>query len=839
MNSSNFMIGPIKDGLRKDVKPYAIPEDSFETLINAYQWRGRIVRRQGYTLLGRLANNTPVMGLRTQELFGIDQQALIAFDTTQAYLFNTGTNAFINLPSVMPVIWNGTNYNFFYSINYAGGFWTTNSVPGFHGWAIQSFSGATTTTVVVTAAGNTAQTGDFVYFLNVTGTGSANNLIFGTVTSAPGASFTVTVTPNGFPKGITTFVNGTGGLGFVLDSTQSIAANDGIRYYATTSIGTTWVNYNPPIDPHNALCGCLLMFSYRGYLVFLNTSEGSSPSTIQNFGNRARWTQIGTPYYSQPVPTLPNTQTADPLAARDDLFGRGGANDAPTQEIIVGAEFIRDILVVYFERSTWRLRFVNNSQNPFVWERINIELGSDCTFSTIPFDKGLMAIGNRGIVISDGNDTIRFDEKIPDDIFTIRQANNGFQRVFGIRTFRTKLNYWTFPSETNPKGTFPDMVLVFNYDTKNWAFFDDCFTCFGYFYPSSIGPRWIDLPLPWANYNDIGPSTGTAEEGFETILAGNQQGFVFKLEQTNGTNSASLYISAISGINIISPLNNLADGTWINITGVVGVTSLDGVSLNGRNFKISNPTLDPSNFTIGEFESIDGGAASGSTYNYKTNFVPILPGSVQINLGSMQYLDSDLHGNLFLNGSATATGTIDYNLGNIILNFASPIAPTEVYIRVVSNNPEQDIVTVDTMGSYTPNSGLIAKISNIDIISKIFNFFGDDKRSRLSKIDFYTDATSNGQFTCNILADSSNTIVNVPLPDNPQSNVVLTTPSQYQIGRADADESIFRLFADCLAQTVQIELTLSDQQQAVTAINDQDIEIIAMMVTMRRGGRLP
>ena len=43
-------------------------------------------------------------------------------------------------------------------------------------------------------------------------------------------------------------------------------------------------------------------------------------------------TQIGTPYYSYPVPNSPNLQTLDFLAARDDIFGRGGANDAPTSE---------------------------------------------------------------------------------------------------------------------------------------------------------------------------------------------------------------------------------------------------------------------------------------------------------------------------------------------------------------------------------------------------------------------------------------------------------------------------------------------------------------------------
>jgi hypothetical protein len=930
--TSNFMIGPIKDGLRKDVKPYAISEDSFDTMTNAYQWRGRIVKRSGYTLLGRLQltfnsspttilldgsgngnvisgfslpptssivpgtviltdtdspglsytdpgkngilvgnpsgsgtinystgavviavslghhisaafnyyPDLPVMGLRTQEGFNIDVQTLIAFDTRTAYKYN-GTS-FILLPSVMPVTWNGTNYQFFFTTNYAGAFWATNSNPGLNGWAVQSFGSesgtGTSATVNVTSAGNTAAVGDSVYFLNLTGNAAANNLIFATVTAIDVGSnpSVITVQAVSYPPGINAFTNGTVDTGIMLDSMQTVAGQDGIRYYGALTNGTGWANYNPPIDPNNALAGALLIFPYRGYLVFLNTTEGNDLGTF-NYGNRARWTQIGTPYYSLPVPTTPNPQSVDPLAARDDLFGRGGANDAPTNEVIVAASFIRDILVVYFERSTWRLRFVNNAQNPFVWERVNIELGSDCTFSSIPFDKGLMAIGNRGIVVSDGNDTKRFDEKIPDEIFNIRQNNFGLERVYGIRTFRTKLNYWTFPSADNPTGTFPDKVLVFNYDTQNWSFFDDCFTCFGYYYPSGVGYTWGDLPDAWSSYTDISWNSGVSQAGYENIVSGNQQGYVFVLEQTSGENDSSLFISAITAASpavFTSPSNNIPDGSWITLSGISGITSDDGVSLNGRNFKLSNPTLDPNTFNLSEFKSIDGGAASGTSYSYRISYQNIIVGSTQINIGTLVFTDPASNG-VLVEFSGLGSGTINYSTGLISLIFNPSISSTEVYIRVVTTDPLQGLSLVSTTGTYVGN-GQLAKISGIDIQSKIFNFFNDDQRSRLSKIDFYVDLTDTGQFTCNVFADSSNDPVNTPLKDNPQSNVVLTSLNPYQIG--DGDETIYRLYADCIAQTLQLQLTYSDAQMAVNSINQADIQILAMMFTLRRGGRL-
>lgn len=842
MTSNTYLIGPVKDGLRKDVKPFAIPEDAFETLDNAFQFRGRIVKKPGYTSLtpslpttrlspdGVTFPGNPVMGLVTRELFLLNQQQLIAFDTTASYKFN-GTN-FVSLDSTMPVTWNGTDSDFFWAINYAGALWVTNSIPGLNGAVISNINNANPAQVT-TATNHGFTTGQSVAIINVNG----YTPIAASTPVLNGQVFVITVT------GLNTFtLNGLNGAlynaytsnGIALNSQVQTAGQDGIRYYASTAAGNTWVNYNPPLTTTTALAGALLIFAYRGYLVFLNTTEGNEQGLFR-FPNRARWTQFGTPYYSPPAPTTPSIFGVDPNAARSDLFGRGEALDAPTNEAIIGAGFIRDILIVYFERSTWRLRFVNNSQDPFVWERINIEFGADCTFSAIPFDKGLMAIGNRGIVISDANDVIRFDEKIPDDVFDIRQANNGFKRVSGIRTFRKRLCFWTFPSVSNANGIYPDKVLVYNYDTKNWSYFDDCFTTFGYFYPGGTAQLWSDMTDPWNTY-DITWDSGVGSKGQEAIIAGNQQGFVFQLSQTGGINSPSLSISNIVSGVVTSANNNLPDGSWIKLTGVTGTTSADGVSLNNRNFKVANPSLDPNNFTLTQFAPIAAPNASPAgtelSYIYQIAYTPILPNSVDIWIGT------DLYTDIIQNGVITGPnglGTIDYNTGNLNITFVIPYTNTPVNIYVVSYNDEQDIVPVDTTGAYA-GSGLITKISNFNITSKIFNFFKDDKRSRLSKIDFYVDQTETGQFTCNVFSDSSDNVVNAPLPDNPQSNVVLTTENPYQFG--SGEETIFRLYADAVAQTIQLELEMSDEQIAVDAINSSDMELLAMMVTMKRGGRI-
>ncbi len=49
-----LVVGPIDRGLKTNRTAFVIDNDSFPTLINAYQWRGRVKRKRGTRLLGRL-----------------------------------------------------------------------------------------------------------------------------------------------------------------------------------------------------------------------------------------------------------------------------------------------------------------------------------------------------------------------------------------------------------------------------------------------------------------------------------------------------------------------------------------------------------------------------------------------------------------------------------------------------------------------------------------------------------------------------------------------------------------------------------------------------------------
>lgn len=49
-----IVVGPLNRGLRTDREPFVIDNESFPRIFNAYQWRGRVKRKRGTELLGRL-----------------------------------------------------------------------------------------------------------------------------------------------------------------------------------------------------------------------------------------------------------------------------------------------------------------------------------------------------------------------------------------------------------------------------------------------------------------------------------------------------------------------------------------------------------------------------------------------------------------------------------------------------------------------------------------------------------------------------------------------------------------------------------------------------------------
>ncbi len=610
--------------------------------------------------------------------------------------------------------------------------------------------------------------------------------------------------------------NGTPGFQNTVNATV-LGQGDGIRFYD----GTQWFNFLPPINSTEFLMGAVLIVSYRNRLVMLNTFEGTAFGLETNFRQRARWSQNGTPYYSAAAVPAGFTGGSDAQAWRDDVTGKGGFIDAPTQESIISAQFFKDTLIVFFERSTWQLRYTGNELLPFIWERINVELGVESTFSMVPFDSGIVGVGNYGIMTCDSTGVKRIDQVIPDEVFNIHNGNDGVKRVYGIRDYTQQLIYWTFPSaDSNP--TFPNRILIYNYLDGSYSFFNDSFTCFGTFQPAD-DTRWEDLVQEWQE-TPTAWNNGQYQSDYPLIVAGNQQGFVFKnINRGEIINDFSLYISTISNAVqavVTSPDHNLSTGTIIVLDEIVGMT-------------------------LAVVAEAEGTALTGTTsFSGALQNPPIFPTSVTIALGATNYTD-DGEGNLD-DGSGN-TGTINYTTGEFAISFAALGADTAVtgtYTKSLNNNIFRvsdetqntfKIQILDTNNNYVyvdssdlsayVSDGFIKVRNNFLIETKRFNpFIKEGDQTRLQNVDFFIETANELSFTCYVYLDENN--------NSFVEQDVLKPVSSF------SQKIWLRTYFSIIGQFALLQLTFDDEQMFDLVFPEADVTIHGMMLWMSRAGRL-
>lgn len=608
--------------------------------------------------------------------------------------------------------------------------------------------------------------------------------------------------------------------GFQSTPDASAGSGDGIRWYD----GTGWINFLPQIDnaaSPNFLMGAKIIVAYRNRLVMLNTIEGSDYNTFTAFRQRARWCQNGTPYYDANVPSGYDPAGFEADAWNADVVGKGGYFDAPTSEQIISAAFINDTLVVYFERSTWKLSYYGDPILPFVWERVNVELGAESTFSVIPFDAGLLGVGNYGIVISNGNEIKRIDQKIPDEVFKIHNGNDGVQRVYGIRDFPKQLVYWTFPDEKSDP-TFPTRVLVYDYLLGTYAVFNDSVTCFGQ-YQAADDIAWEDLVQPW-NETDDPWNSGELQSDYPLIVAGNQQGFVFKNYNSGSViNDPSLYINAITQalpVVVTSPDHNLAEGT------IIALSTISGMSLA----------------IVAEAV---GTALSGTT-SY-TGFLvnpPVQPTSVSIYIGADTFTDDGV-GNLQLVG--VNAGTINYSSGEFTVTFSSLASDTAVtadYTKALNggifrvsdpSTNDFELQTLDQNGNFIDvdstdlsayvSDGLIQVRNNIHIKTKKFNpYINTGYQTRIQEVDYFLEFSSGMEFTTEVFLDEN---------DNESVESVVVLPQTEVLSKV-----WYPAYYSAVGQFAQIEIKFSDEQMFNVAKSNGNITIHALLMFMQPAGRL-
>lgn len=579
MAYDRFMIAPLNSGLQRNVKPFAIPDEAFAELTNMYVFRGRLRKRFGSRLMNPnvAAGPDPLYPAATQQLYSRLRESIGVTDG-MGDLAPT-----VILPNTIGAIGQmfsvGTQIFTVYQPN--GVMLNTGTGTG-------TFDTATAT---ITITGATA--GATVYFypaLPVMGIATYDQLAVNdeyTIAFDTRFAYMYTnggwerigsggVAPGGWTGTDSQFFWWTNWRGtFSTDRLLFVSnynAADGIQYWN----GAIWAILNPfTITAGNKIISGRIIVPFKGRLIILNTIEtdGTHP-------NRCRYSQVGDPLQ------------ADAWKQAPGMYGKGGFVDAPTNEAIITAEFIKDRLIVYFERSTWELAYNGNQQLPFVWQQINTELGAESTFSVIPFDKVILGIGQTGVHACNGANTDRIDGNIPDEVFNIHNDDGGVERVYGIRDYYVEQVYWAMPDPNRTAAQpYPNRVLVYNYKTRSWAFNNDSITAFGYYQPANtaVSPSWDSTDVFW-DYSSVDWGGGALQAKFRNVLAGNQEGWMFIIDPDNDRNAQSLQITNID----TSPGNGKVKITCINHN----FTTNDQSEYQGPYVYIDN--LNGLTFTVGE-----------------------------------------------------------------------------------------------------------------------------------------------------------------------------------------------------------------------------------------------
>lgn len=269
--------------------------------------------------------------------------------------------------------------------------------------------------------------------------------------------------------------------------------------------GTTMVPFTPTVAGGDTVRSARIIIAYRGRMILFYTYEGDGINPDTPYPQRARWSA------PQVDPTNPN--------AWGDVTPNGATfADAATGQAIVGAAVVRDQLIVYFERSIWSLKYTDNALRPFQWEIVNNQYGAGSTNGVWNFDDSVIGLSQQGFVGSNGADTKRIDLPVLDIPQTIetsyqnqagaptgqRQSSN-YRRVFMAQDFYNQQMLITYPSEQTSTDYIrsacvrTNRILIWNYLENSWAQGIAYYNSLLLFRTTEELP-WSSFTLPWKSY---------------------------------------------------------------------------------------------------------------------------------------------------------------------------------------------------------------------------------------------------------------------------------------------------------------------------------------------------
>ena len=832
------LIGGYPDGgLTQDRKPALLANEAYSDLENAYVFRERTKKRDGEVPMGRLSRVFSTVSI------GNSSASPWTFNLYTALSITPETNAEIQPGSVTITI--ATLATPF--IDQGNGI-LSNATAGNSG-TINYMTGSVT--LITTVGAGHATTVSMIYYpaLPVMGILKRDVATFGIDSTVffdtkyayqyvngfgelvPGTTWTGTNTDFFWAAN---YQGATPDLRYFFVTNNNIdiatASYDPIRYYNNS----TWTDLQPLLTATVTLWQALILIPYYGRLLALNTWEGLTASTYTgatNFFARCRFSQIGDP-------------TDQTNGWRSDIFGRGGFIDAPTNESIVSAAFFRNTLVVFFEYSTWQLRYIGEYGLPFIWERISSDFGAVSPYSPIVFDQGVMAISDRGIIQAAANGITRLDEQIPEQVFSFEIQNSAPNFVHGVRDFEKELVYWNYLDISNASTTqsYPNEVLVFNYRNNTWAKFRDTITCFGTS-QFQFGITWDSMTTFWES--NVSWDNVDDQQYVDYVTAGTQQGFI-NIYQNPAAETpqpvTTLYANtmAITAVNfsdnptqVTVPSHNLANGEIIYIQNTIWSGTDPG--LNNVIYNVTVVNANVITLAIWDFAS-----QSYNAVNITSSAVYVGGGRITL-FPKMNIQGKDF--NPFQGaGKQFKLSFIDFQMDSNVLSPA--IAATTIQLFVNSYLGEQAnlINTNQELINSSQGCGFITNATQANPCQITSPGYSLTTGTLIYIADVKGMTQLNAAIYSITVVDANNFTL-----DNTDSTgfsayttggIWNTSPVNGQTYIPGSEYAWYRFYSTQFGQYLRIGLTYDDNLMNQLATHQTPMELNAMNIWFREGGRL-
>jgi len=260
-----------------------------------------------------------------------------------------------------------------------------------------------------------------------------------------------------------------------------------------------------------------------------------------------------------------------------------GLFEADNYQNITGATILGQIMILNFDRMNYTLEKTTDVFNPYFGRAVPGVLGTNTKFSAVSWNDRDMSIGKTGIISSDGRQTLRSDDKIPNftreemDQVEFNLTYGGFDRV-------NNQFLWAY-KQSDTDTTTQDFVLVRNYEEDTWSIYDQRFSVFG---QTDLG-----LNLTWDDIDETGGNESwatwdTTEEIWDRIglgvsvqktLAGDDLGFIYNINQDFDdyfTNISAIAQGATTTLTVSA--TGILAGDLVTISNVEGMLDAEGNS---------------------------------------------------------------------------------------------------------------------------------------------------------------------------------------------------------------------------------------------------------------------